>query len=158
MKTRYIVAGITALALLEIGALTYLFSDKPTTHGGSGPFLAPPTIDVELLDTPAPIIFNGCFRSLIRGPQKPVTPCAVAPTREAAPAPIEAPAPSYVPPVASYTRLPDPAPTPIWSPPAVLPPVLPPAPGYVPREMAHTGGGFFDRNPPCYRSETPCPR
>jgi hypothetical protein len=160
MRTRTYVAIVGAACLLELGVLAVAFREPLTEHGGGIPYLQPPTLDVELLDAPAPIILNGCFKALIRTPGKPVAPCAEAP-REAAGEPVPAAVPSYVPPAAA---LPEPYPLPqvavqpdpivTWTAPAPLVVATP----YVPRELPHVGGGFFDRAPPCYRSETPCPR
>lgn len=160
MKTRYAAAALLAGAIAEILTMAYLFQEPDHKSTNGALFAQPPTLDVELLDTPAPIILTGCFRPLIRGPHTPVAPCATAPAREAAADPVAAPAPSYAAPIVSYIPLPEPVRTPVWAPPAApayVPPVVTPAP-YIPRELSHTGGGFFDRVPPCYRGETQCPR
>jgi|HubBroStandDraft_4_1064222.scaffolds.fasta_scaffold00046_53 hypothetical protein len=156
MKTRTFVAIVGTACLLELGILAVAFREPLTEHGGGIPYLQPPTLDVELLDAPAPIILNGCFKSLIRNPSRPVAPCAEAP-REAAGEPIPAaPMPSYAaPPV--YFQPGDPA---QGSYIPVAPVVVPiggggTAPSTPLREIPH-GGGFLDRQPPCYRSETHC--
>ena len=162
MKTRTFVAIVGAACLLELGILAVAFREPLTEHGGGIPYLQPPTLDVELLDAPAPIILNGCFKSLIRTPSEPVAPCAEAPAREAAGEPIPAAVPSYVPPAAV---IPEPYPLPqvavqpdpivTWTAPT---PVVVGTP-YVPRELPHVGGGLFDGGgPKCYRSEISCPR
>jgi hypothetical protein len=159
MKKSAIVVSVTAALLAaELGAVAWYTLRTPAARGGAAFAVeAPAAIDVELLPTPPPILLNGCFKPLIRGPGKVVAPCAQAPAPVADP--VAAPAPSYavLPPVA----LPMPAapyvpPVYVAQPPA---PVAMPAPTpYVPRELAHTGGGFFDRAPPCYRTErSGCP-
>ena len=160
MKTRYFAAALLAGAVVEILTMVYLFPERDHKSTSGAFFIQPPTLDVELLDTPAPIVLTGCFRPLIRGPHAPVAPCATAPAPEAAVDPVAAPAPPYAAPIVSYTALPEPVLTPVLTPPAApayVPPVVTPAP-YIPRELPHTGGGFFDRAPPCYRTETQCPR
>jgi hypothetical protein len=145
MKTRYVAGALLAGAIAEILTMAYLFQEPDHKF-----LTQTPTLDVELLDTPAPIILTGCFRPLIRGPHTPVAPCAAPPAPEAPADPVAAPTPPYAAPIVSYTALPEPVLTPVLTPPA--------APAYVPPVVTHTGGGFFDRAPPCYRTETQCPR
>ena len=157
MKKSAIVPVTAALLTVELGIAAWYTLRAPATHDGAVFAVeAPPTIDVELLPTPPPLILTGCFKSLIHSSVKAVAPCAQAPAPVADP--VAAPAPSYavLPPVA----LPMPAP---YEPPAYV--AQPPAPvaipvpePYVPRELPHTGGGFFDRPVPCYRTErSGCP-
>ena len=158
MKTRYVAGALLAGAIAEILTMAYLFQEPDHKSTNGALFAQPPTLDVELLDTPAPIILTGCFRPLIRGPHAPVAPCAAPPAPEAPADPVAAPAPPYAAPIVSYTPVPEPVLAPVWTPPAApayAPPVVTPAP-YIPRELPHTGGGFFDRAPPCYRTEIRC--
>jgi hypothetical protein len=152
-------------AIFLAGEIAALGWHNLTQHTVRSPVVpvAAPALDVELLDAPAPIILNGCFKPLIAGKGKAKVTCGVASPPVTAADPSPAPVQPYAPTV--DVEAPGPA---YWAPDPAVTPMPAPAPivvlggssggggGYVPRELPHTGGGFFDRQPPCYRSEVHC--
>jgi hypothetical protein len=156
-ETRIVVAAAVLLAL-ELGAIYCHNVTKNAVH--TPVVTAVPALDVELLDAPAPIIFNGCFKPLIAGKGKGKVTCGAVTPPVIAAVPLPAPVEPYAPPAA--VEMPAPA---YYAPDPAVTPMPAPAPivvlggssggggGYVPRELPHTGGGFFDRLPPCFPSE-----